>query len=146
MKKRVFKYRAVGITLFIVQVLILLLFAEGSYISYEEFSISEGFSLQNFVLVFSVAIFITALISLFSLGFRGKKSILLLNINYAILFSFFVYGYLKNVIQESEAPEDIVSFSIIFLVIIALFFIANFFKQKRIEFFEIDEIGTQNLN
>lgn len=146
MKKRIFKYRAVGIILFLIELFVAILFGYGATVSFEDFENVENLTLDHIVFPFALLIFLTSLLCLISLVLKGKKTVMFLNIHYIIIAIFFAFGFMKQLYEGAVISEDLTIFIVVFSVLAVLLFIINFFKYKRIDFLEIDEIGTQNLN
>lgn len=144
MKKRLFKYRIIGVLIFLIELFIFALFSYGSYDSFIEVNSEDIFSQQNSVFSLALIISITAFLSLIFILFRIRKSILLLNIHYSIILLFFIYAFVESIFENDLPHEDILKFVAIFSIIFVILFIINFFKYKKVIFFEIDNIGTHN--
>lgn len=144
MKNKIFKYRIIGVLIFLVESFISVLFAEGTYVSFDEMIISEGISLQNMLFPFALIIFFSSILCLISLLLKAKKTVLFLNINYSIILFFFVFCYIKVFIENSYVGEDIYKFIMVFTIIFVLLFVVNFFRYREIDYLEIDEIGKPN--
>ena len=56
---------------------------------------------------------------------------------------FFAYGFVR-MLFEGYYEEDNAKFIFAFSIIFILLFVVNFFKYRKVEFLEIEEIGTQN--
>lgn len=144
MKNKIFKYRIIGVLIFLVESFISVLFAEGTYVSFDEMIISEGISLQNMLFPFAMIIFFSSILCLISLLLKAKKTVLFLNINYSIILFFFVFCYIKVFIENSYIGEDLYKFIMVFTIIFVLLFVVNFFRYRKIDYLEIDEIGKPN--
>ncbi len=144
MRKKIFKYKIVGVLVFLVQLFIFLFFGYGSYDTFIEFSINRIFSIENFVFLFVLIVFITTFLSLISLVFKRKSSIIYLNINYILIIFFFLSGIIKLIYEDNYVEEDTPRFIFIISIISLLLFVVNFLKYKKVDFFEIDDIGTHN--
>ncbi|KQT17975.1 hypothetical protein ASG31_04355 [Chryseobacterium sp. Leaf404] len=142
MKKRIFRYRAVGIILFLTELFILLLFGEGTMISFEELKNSESLTWENINLPFAFATSLTALTCLIAICIKDKRSIKLFNIHYTIIAVFFVCGYLKQIFEGADPDEDIFKFTAVFAVLAILFLVVNLLKQKDVNFVDIEDIGS----
>lgn len=142
MKKKIFKYRAIGIVLFIIEVFLGLLFGYGTIVSFEDLQNGKILSLDNVILPFAALISITAILCIISIILKGIKTILFFNIHYIIVGIFFAFGFIKQLFEGAEVSEDIEKFIIVFFVLSILLFTINFFKYKETEFLEIDEIGN----
>ncbi|WP_143883728.1 hypothetical protein [Chryseobacterium binzhouense] len=144
MKKRVFKYRIIGILLFLIEVFIFILFSFGSYDSFANFTSQEIFSQESCLFLFAVAVAFTSFLSLISLLFRSRYTILFLNIHYSIILLLFLIGMMQLIYRNDYYKEDNWKFITIISIILILIFMVNFFKIKRIDFLELDEIGKPN--
>ncbi|NIF06327.1 hypothetical protein F3J23_12845 [Chryseobacterium sp. Tr-659] len=143
MKNRIFKYRIVGIVVFLFELFLLFLFGFGTYDSFIELSIERIFSVESFIFLFAAFIFISTLLSLISLILKNKKAILYLNLNYILIVLFFVSGYIKILIEKSFEEGDIFKLFFTFSVITAFLVITNVFKNKKVQFLELDDIGKR---
>lgn len=143
MRRKVFRYKIIGILIFLIELFIFALFSYGSYDSFIEIDFNNIFLRQNFIFIFAVLVASTALLNLIFILFSARKSILFLNIHFSILFLFFAYGFVQ-MLFEGYYEEDNAKFIIAFSIIFILLFVVNFFKYRKVEFLEIEEIGTQN--
>lgn len=141
MKNRVFKYRIVGIVVFLFELFLLFLFGFGAFDSFIEFSIDHVFSVQSFIFLFAVFILISAFLSLILLLFKSRRTILYLNINYILILLFFVSGFIKILIEKSFEEGDTLNFFSAFSIISVFLFITNVFRNKKVQFLEIENIG-----
>ncbi|SEM26650.1 hypothetical protein SAMN05421856_10287 [Chryseobacterium taichungense] len=144
MKRKVFKYKIIGILIFLIELFIFALFTYGSYDSFIDFNLSQIFIVQNFIFIFAVLVASTAFLNLILILLSAKKSIFFLNIQYSIIFLFFASGFVKMLLGNDYYKEDNIKFIIVFSLIFILLFVINFFKYKSVEFSEIEEIGTRN--
>ncbi|WP_185205822.1 hypothetical protein [Chryseobacterium sp. C3] len=144
MRPKIFKYKFVGISIFIFELFVTMLFGYGSYDSFIEFSSVNIFSIENFIFIFALMIFITAILCLITIIFRIKKSIYCLNVNLFLILLFFLVGYIKLLINDDFRSDDNLKLMITISVTLVFIFLTNFFKYKEIEFLEIDNIGTHN--
>ncbi|WP_312287354.1 hypothetical protein [Chryseobacterium gleum] len=141
MKNRIFKYRIVGIVVFLFELFLLFLFGYGTYDSFIEFSIEQIFSVESFIFLFAGSIFISAFLSLILLLLKSKRTILYLNINYILILLFLVLGCIKIFIEKSFEEGDTLKFFSIFSTLSVFLLITNVFKNKRVQFLELDDIG-----
>lgn len=141
MKNRIFKYRIVGIVVFLFELFLLFLFGYGTYDSFIEFSIERIFSVESFIFLFAGSIFISAFLSLILLLLKSKRTILYLNINYILILLFLVLGCIKIFIEKSFEEGDTLKFFSIFSTLSVFLLITNVFKNKRVQFLELDDIG-----
>lgn len=142
MGRKVFRYKIIGILIFLIELFIFALFSYGSYDSFIEVDFNNIFLMQNFIFILLVAS--TALSNLIFILFSARKSILFLNIHFSIIFLFFTYGFVKMLLENGYYEEDNVKFIIAFSLIFILLFVVNFFKYRKVEFSEIEEIGKYN--
>ena len=139
MKKRVFKYRAIGIINLIIGFLTLSFCSIGFYYTSSEISVNSDY----FALVFLGIIMSFNIISLILILIKSSKSIIALNIFYGLIFLLFGIAFVSRELDQ----EDIVSSTdriiyIIFLFIsFSLIFITNKFKYKNYQYEEIEFIG-----
>lgn len=143
MRRKVFRYKIIGILIFLIELFIFALFSYGSYDSFIEVDSSNIFLTQNFVFIFAVLVASTALLNLIFILVSDRKSILFLNIHFSIIFLFFAYGFVQMLLENSYYEEDNIKFIIAFSLIFILLFVVNFFKYRNVEFSEIEEIGMQ---
>ncbi|RXM41114.1 hypothetical protein BOQ62_02335 [Chryseobacterium sp. CH21] len=141
MKNRIFKYRIVGIVIFLFELFLLFLFGYGTYDSFIEIGFEQIFSVQNFIFLFAVSIFISTFLSLILLLFRNRKAILYLNISYILILFFFVLGFIKILIEKSFEEGDTFKFFFTFSIISFFLLITNVFRNKKVQFLELDDIG-----
>lgn len=141
MKNRIFKYRIVGIAVFLFELLVLFLFGFGTYDSFIEFSIDHIFSVQSFIFLFAVSVLISAIFSLILILFKSRKAILYLNINYILILLFFVSGYINIWIKKSFEDGDSLKFFSTLSIMSVFLFITNVFRNKKVQFLEIENIG-----
>lgn len=141
MKNRIFKYRIVGIVVFLFELFLLFLFGYGTYDSFIEFSIEQIFSVESFIFLFAGSIFISAFLSLILLLLKSKRTILYLNINYILILLFLILGCIKIFIEKSFEEGDTLKFFSIFSTLSVFLLITNVFKNKRVQFLELDDIG-----
>ena len=141
MKRKVFKYRIIGVLLFFIELFILILFSYGSYDSFVEFNYESIFSRQSILFIFAITVAFTAFFSLTSLLLRHKRTIFILNIHHLIILFFFLFALTELIYQGDYNAEDNLKFIIIFSIIFMLLFITNFFKYKNIDFLEIEDLG-----
>ncbi|MCD9619109.1 hypothetical protein [Chryseobacterium gleum] len=141
MKNRIFKYRIVGIVVFLFELFLLFLFGYGTYDSFIEFSIEQIFSVESFIFLFAGSIFISAFLSLILLLLKSKRTILYLNINYILILLFLILGCIKIFIEKSFEEGDTLKFFSIFSTLSVFLLITNVFKNKRVQFLELDNIG-----
>lgn len=141
MKNKIFKYRIIGITVFVFQLFLFLLFCFGTYRSFLEISIREIFSMENFLFLFTLILFISSFLSLITILFKSKKAVLYLNINYILILLFFIFEYIKLRIEDSFEKVEILIFFLTFSTISAFLLMANIFKNKKVQFLELDDIG-----
>jgi len=144
MEKKIFKYKIVGIILFLVELFILLLFCYGSYDTFIEVNLEKLLSNQNMIFVFASLTAIIAFLSLISLLFKSRKTILILNIHYSIILLFFLIGFIPFFFEGNYTTEDNFKFIIIFSIIFILFVVVNFFRYKNVDFSEIENLGKNN--
>jgi len=141
MKNRIFKYRVVGIVVFLFELFLLFLFGVGTYDSFMELGIKTVFSIETFIFIFSVSISVSTLISLILLLLKSKKAILYLNINYILIILFFVLGYFKLWIEKSFEEGDNLKIFLTFSIISIVLLVTNIFRNKKVQFLEIEDIG-----
>lgn len=144
MGRKVFRYKIIGILIFLIELFIFALFSYGSYDSFIEVDFSNIFLTQNFIFIFAVLVASTALLNLIFILFSARKSILFLNLHFSIIFLFFAYGFVQMLLENSYYEEDNAKFIIAFSLIFILLFVINFFKYRKVEFLEIESIGTHN--
>ncbi|MEA1847961.1 hypothetical protein U9K52_03455 [Chryseobacterium sp. MHB01] len=144
MGRKVFRYKIIGILIFLIELFIFALFSYGSYDSFIEVDFNNIFLMQNFIFIFAVLVASTALSNLIFILFSARKSILFLNIHFSIIFLFFTYGFVKMLLENGYYEEDNIKFIIAFSLIFILLFVVNFFKYRKVEFSEIEEIGKYN--
>jgi hypothetical protein len=143
MKRKVFRYKIIGILIFLIELFIFALFSYGSYDTFIEVDVNNIFFVQNFIFIFAVLIAFTALLNLILIIFSARKSVLFLNINFSLIFLFFAYGFIQMLLENGYYEEDNIKFITAFSLIFILLFVVNFFKYRKVEFSEIEEIGTQ---
>lgn len=144
MKNRIFKYRIVGIVgivVFLFELFLLFLFGYGTYDSFIKFSIEHIFSVESFVFISAALICLSTFLSLILLLFKSRKAILYLNINYILILLFFVSGYINIFVKKSFEDGDNIKLFLTFSIISVFILITNIFKNKKIRFLEMDEIG-----
>ncbi|WP_145953225.1 hypothetical protein [Chryseobacterium indologenes] len=144
MKNRIFKYRVVGIVVFLFELFLLFLFSVGTYDSSMELGIKSVFSIETLIFIFSVSIFVSTFLSLILLLLKSKKTILYLNINYTLIILFFVLGYFKLWIEKSLEEDDNLKIFLTFSIISIVLFISNIFRNKKVQFLEMEDIGKSN--
>ncbi|MDR4954741.1 hypothetical protein REB14_21380 [Chryseobacterium sp. ES2] len=144
MKNRIFKYRVVGIVVFLFELFLLFLFGVGTYDSSMELGIKSVFSIETLIFIFSVSIFVSTFLSLILLLLKSKKTILYLNINYTLIILFFVLGYFKLWIEKSLEEDDNLKIFLTFSIISIVLFISNIFRNKKVQFLEMEDIGKSN--
>ncbi|MBW7674075.1 hypothetical protein [Chryseobacterium chendengshani] len=141
MKKQIFKYKIIGVLLFIIELFILILFSYGSYDSFIEFGSDKTLSRENMTFVFASMIAFTAMLSIISILLRFRKTILILNVHYSIILFFFLFALVELIYENDYFIEDNFKFIIVFSIIFMLLFITNFFKYRNIDFLEIEDLG-----
>lgn len=141
MKNKIFKYRIIGIVIFLFQLFLFLFFCYGTYDSFLNVSLGRIFSTENYIFLFVLCIFISTFLGLICLSFKSKKSILYLNINYILILLFFVSGWIKLLIEKSFEKDDIVKLIVVLSVLSVFLLITNVFKIKKVQFSELDNIG-----
>lgn len=141
MEKKIFKYKIIGVLLFLIELFIFILFTYGSYDSFIEFGSNEIFSRENMTFVFASVIAFTALLCVISILLRFRKTILILNVHYSIILFFFLFALVELIYENDYFVDDNLKFIVVFLIISTLLFIINFFKYKKIDFLEIEDLG-----
>lgn len=141
MKNRIFRYRIVGIVVFLFELFLFFLFGYGTYDSFIEFSIDRIFSVESFIFISAASICISTFLSLILLLFKSRKAILCLNINYILILLFFLSGYINILVKKTFEKGDNIKLFLTFSIISVFILITNVFKNKRIHFLEMDEIG-----
>ncbi|PWN62629.1 hypothetical protein C1634_007575 [Chryseobacterium viscerum] len=141
MKNTIFKYRIIGVVVFLFQLFLFLFFCFGTYRSSLEISIGEIFSMENFIFLLTLTLFISTFLSLITFLFKSKKTILYLNLNYILVLLFFIFEYIKFMIQNSFEKGDILILFFIFSIMSVFLLMTNIFKNKRVQFLELDDIG-----
>lgn len=141
MKNTIFKYRIIGIVIFVFQLLLFLFFGFGTYSSFLEISTEKIFSIENLVCLFTLTIFISTFLSLTGFLYSGRKVILYLNVNYILVLSFFIFEYIKLMIETSFEEVDVLILFLIFSITSAFLLMTNIFKNKKVQFLELEDIG-----
>ncbi|MGG7438697.1 hypothetical protein ACQ7CU_11495 [Chryseobacterium arthrosphaerae] len=140
MKNTIFKYRIIGIVILVFQLLLFLFFGFGTYSSFSEISTERVFSTENFIFLFTLTVFISAFLSLTAF-YKRRKVILYLNINYILVLSFFIFEYIKFMIETSFEEVDVLILFLIFSITSAFLLMTNIFKNKKVQFLELEDIG-----
>ncbi|MEE6126912.1 hypothetical protein V2E39_05845 [Chryseobacterium arthrosphaerae] len=140
MKNTIFKYRIIGIVILVFQLLLFLFFGFGTYRSFSEISTERIFSTENFIFLFTLTVFISAFLSLTAF-YKRRKVILYLNINYILVLSFFIFEYIKFMIETSFEEVDVLILFLIFSITSAFLLMTNIFKNKKVQFLELEDIG-----
>lgn len=141
MKNTIFKYRIIGVVIFVFQLLLFLFFGFGTYRFFLEISTERVFSIENFVFLFTLTVFISLFLSLTAFLYKRRKVILYLNINYILVLSFFIFEYIKFMIETSFEEVDVLTLFVILSITSAFLLMTNIFKNKKVQFLELEDIG-----
>lgn len=139
MKKRVFKYRAIGIINLIVGFLMLSFCAIGFYYTASEISVNSDYV----VLVFIGLIMSSNIISLILILMKSSKSIIALNVFYGLIFLLFGIASISRELDQEDivSSTDRIIYIILLFISFSLIFITNKFKYKNYQYQEIEFIG-----
>lgn len=97
--------------------------------------------MENFIFLLTLTLFISTFLSLITFLFKSKKTILYLNLNYILVLLFFIFEYIKFMIQNSFEKGDILILFFIFSIMSVFLLMTNIFKNKKVQFLELDDIG-----
>lgn len=140
MKKKVFKFRIIGLLVFLFGLFISILFGYG--IS-AEYSNQENGTYRYWILSFAILVFLLNHTSLILLIKKSVRTVFFLNVLYLLLLGLIVFGFIrKQIYLQIEIQEYDIGFtSIGSMILIFLIFAINRFKFKEVQYENIDFIG-----
>lgn len=147
MKKKVFRYKAIGISVVIFNSVMFLILGFATFDTYDlsrspSGSVTAG---ELIISLFSGFLFILCAVTIVLVATKSRRSVLVLNLLYICLLLIISGAWMINGIEERKlSPADYCIFAGLTSALLLLLFLVNKFKVKEIYYESLDEIGAGN--
>lgn len=147
MKEKVFRYKAVGISVIIFNFVMLLILG---FTTIDTYGLSQSASGsvtagELIVSLFSGFLLILCAVTIVLVATKSRRSVLVLNLLYICLLLIISGAWMINGIEERKlSPADHYIFAGLTSALLLLLFLVNRFKVKEIYDESLDEIGAGN--